>query len=801
MKIKVTAELDEAKSKARIDGQLKKMRENRMSVDIDASDISKQVEGAIRSAQNTLKSQQIRVPFQIDMGDPDQLKREMNRVVSEMTKGQGQLIKHSVNTNTVFDEELGASYERLSGAMVQYKDELNRVITKQIEFRQIGNETNNDGQSEAIMGWTVAHQKYAHNIEQTIKAEQKLEKQRRTAEANADVLRSVSKGVDLDWSKHDKAFSDGDYDQAIYEIGILRKEYAAISNELPKLFPSNEVEKFTENLGNAITQTQTLRTRFEQLGNKTPEGMTQNLDGLESKYKALTGLPVDQEVAKQYTHLEGELKKATNAYSELQLKMKGERIASRDTKLATDVERARKNLIVLKDEWSAFGKDKALTAEWKGLLDKSSLVESRAELTNLNAEVALFKSKVKEAGLAGKSFLGQFKENVKKFSNWFLIGGGVSSLVRGVKDIYNTVVELNKAFVDLRIASGGSAASTTKLLRSYVSLGKEMGATTTEVASAADSYLRQGKSIAETEELVRTSLILSKVGQIESAQSTEYLTTAMKGYGVEVENTLGIVDKLTAVDAISATSAGGLAEGMAETANNAKMAGVSMDRLLGILATIGEVTGSSMSSTGNAVSSIFSRMGNIKLARLKDYDGTGEDLSNVETVLRGKGIKLRDSANEFRNFSDVLDETASNWKNYDSVSKRAIASAMAGKEHMEDFLVLMDNYGTAIKYSEAAVDSAGSAMSKYEMYMEGIEAKQDKAKASMEAFSIAILDSGIVGGAYDASAGIMGFLTKIVETLHAIPTLAATAAAALSFKNMGKTTMPTNVQLLSTTLA
>lgn len=192
-----------------------------------------------------------------------------------------------------------------------------------------------------------------------------------------------------------------------------------------------------------------------------------------------------------------------------------------------------------------------------------------------------------------------------------------------------------------------------------------------------------------------------------------------------------------------------------------------------------------MSSVGNSISTILSRMGNIKLSRLKDYENNGEDLSNVETVLRGKGIRLRDSVNEFRDFSDVLDETAGKWKTFDSVSKRAIASAISGKDHMEDFLVLMENYNKATEYSQVAMDSAGTAMQKFGNYQQSLEAKQNKATASFEAFSSAILDSGIVGFGYDAKSGILGFLTDIIEKVGAIPALATAAAAALSFKNVG----------------
>lgn len=174
--------------------------------------------------------------------------------------------------------------------------------------------------------------------------------------------------------------------------------------------------------------------------------------------------------------------------------------------------------------------------------------------------------------------------------------------------------------------------------------------------------------------------MLSKIGGISSEESTQYLTAALKGYQMSNEEAMSIVDKISTVDMASATSVSGLAEGMSKVASAARLVNVDFDTLLGYLAAIGETTQQDMGSVGNALNTIFARMRNIKLGRLKDYlDETGEDLSNVETVLRGEGIDLRDSSGQFRDFGDVLDETASRWKDFSKVSQSAIAQAFAGK--------------------------------------------------------------------------------------------------------------------------
>ena len=120
-----------------------------------------------------------------------------------------------------------------------------------------------------------------------------------------------------------------------------------------------------------------------------------------------------------------------------------------------------------------------------------------------------------------------------------------------------------------------------------------------------------------------------------------------------------------------------------------------MDRLLGYLATVQEVTQRSAETIGQSFKTIFARIGNIKLGNFLSDDG--EDLSDVETVLKNYGIALRDTTGDFRNFSVVLYELSGKWKEFGAVDKRAIAQAFAGTRQQENFLVLMENYGKALE--------------------------------------------------------------------------------------------------------
>ena len=198
------------------------------------------------------------------------------------------------------------------------------------------------------------------------------------------------------------------------------------------------------------------------------------------------------------------------------------------------------------------------------------------------------------------SLFGKFKETLKQVVSAGLSWKIFSTVMQTLKKTIDTVKELDKSLVDLQIATGSTKTQAEELLYTYNQMAKELGATTQEVASAADSWLRQGYSTAQTNELIRSSMVLSKIGQIESAEATQYLTSALKGFDIEAEKSIEIVDKLAAIDLISATNASGLAEALSRTAASARLAGVEMEQLLGYVAVVGETTQKSMSSVGES---------------------------------------------------------------------------------------------------------------------------------------------------------------------------------------------------------
>lgn len=375
------------------------------------------------------------------------------------------------------------------------------------------------------------------------------------------------------------------------------------------------------------------------------------------------------------------------------------------------------------------------------------------DIAKAKIAVTEFKAEMKSAGHEGGNIFTYMEGKIKSFATYLASAMLTNLAVNGVRNVISTVKELDESLTDLRIVTGGTRQETQDLLKTYNALAQQLGATTANTASGALDWLRQGYSQKDTNELLKQSMTLSIVGDMEAAESTNALTAALKGYKLEVEDASDVVDKYFAVDMAAATSSSDMATALAKTAANAKLAGLSLNDVIGQLAVTNETMKESGEETGTFYNTMLSRIGALKSGRLSDPE-TEEDLSDVEATLRGLGIELRKSDSEFRKFGDVLDEVGGKWGQFSSVQQRAIATAFAGTRQQTRFISLMEGYGQAAKYAEIAAESTGISAQKLAVYQESVEARTNRAAAAFENMATTLLDSDLIGLVMDVGAGL-----------------------------------------------
>lgn len=411
------------------------------------------------------------------------------------------------------------------------------------------------------------------------------------------------------------------------------------------------------------------------------------------------------------------------------------------------------------------------------------------EKANYDKVFANLKSRIGAEGLSGNSWFGELKRATGQIAQFAGVYGMLQNTVMQIPyKAITAVKDYDAAMTNMQMATGISNTQAQELMNTYSDMGKQLKVTGVDVATSATEWMKQGKTIEESNKLAQDSIVLSKIGNLSSDDATRTITAAMKSYDLNESQVMDFVDQISAIDMASATDVGGLADAFNEVAANANQAGISTKQLLSYAAVIGETTQEGMSSVGTSLNAIFSRMGNIKLSRLKDYQNGGEDLSNVETVLRGVGISLRDTDGEFRNFGDVLDETAGLWSEFGTVQQRAVAQAFSGTNHMNDFMVLMQQYSKAQEYMQIADDASGTSMEKYSAYTDSLEGKLEGLKSTFESLSSTVLDSDALKGFVSGGTEVLGLIDKLTNSLGVMGTVAVGAGIFQGKNNSGKST-------------
>ena len=264
------------------------------------------------------------------------------------------------------------------------------------------------------------------------------------------------------------------------------------------------------------------------------------------------------------------------------------------------------------------------------------------------------------------------------------------------------------------------------------------------------------------------------------------MTSSLNGFKLSADSALAVISKLNAVDMNAAASAGGIAESMSKTASSAQQAGVSIDQLIGMIATLTDVSQASPENVGTAMKSIISRYTQVKANKFVDYE-SGDDLSNVEKVLAKVGVKIRDGVTDFRDLGDVLDELADKWNTLNDVEQNSISYNLFGSYQSNFGRILLSNWDKVEKLTEMSENSSTEALDKFSAYTDSVQSHINSMIASYEHLASVIADSEFLKGAADTGAAFLDTISAIIDKLGVMSTAmgAITAGAALKGHTIG----------------
>jgi TP901 family phage tail tape measure protein len=302
----------------------------------------------------------------------------------------------------------------------------------------------------------------------------------------------------------------------------------------------------------------------------------------------------------------------------------------------------------------------------------------------------------------------------------FNYGVAFGLLRRIYRETLRTIRDLDKALTEMAIVTTMGREEAFKLADTMSNLARQTGFTTTEIAKLSTVFFRQGRALSEVIELTTVAAKSARIAGISAADSANFLTSAVNGFGLAANQVLAVSDRFAALAASSASSYQELAVGLSKFAAQANVAGVGIDFAMGMLAKGIETTREAPETIGTALKTVIARM-----RELTDLGKTledGMDVSRVETALRQVGIALRDENGQFRDLEKVLTEIGMAWNTYDRNQQASIAVSLAGTRQQSRLIAIMQDFDRTLELVNISQESAGATNAQQVEYMKSLEA-------------------------------------------------------------------------------
>ena len=342
---------------------------------------------------------------------------------------------------------------------------------------------------------------------------------------------------------------------------------------------------------------------------------------------------------------------------------------------------------------------------------------------------------------------------------------------RAVKDAMNHIKQLDSTMNGISIVTDMTTADLWKQVDAYSALAQKFGTTIQGAYDISKIYYQQGLETKDVMVLTEETLKLSKVSGLDYAKSTDYMTTALRGFKMEMQEASTVVDVYSNLAANTAVSQEELAVAMSKTASSMESVGSTFQDTSAMIATMVAVTRESATNIGSAMKSIASRYGELTKDPQKLLDSEGEAMSfnKVDAALQSVGISMQTTDHQFRDFTDVIVELSEKWDTLDSTQQRYIATQFAGNRQQSRFLALVSNGDLLKENMEVAANSEDVGTIQALKAMDSIESKMNQVQVAAQQFYTTLGAEGVWKGALDGIRNYIDGLNNLPKLFGKVP--------------------------------
>ena len=357
-----------------------------------------------------------------------------------------------------------------------------------------------------------------------------------------------------------------------------------------------------------------------------------------------------------------------------------------------------------------------------------------------------------------KSFGAALQNNILKTIKWGASVGIVYGALGKLQQIGTDMIEVQDIMVDLSITSGRAADDMGEYFESLADIADATGTDLKDSLTTMNAAMRAagGETGAERTalalELVSDTAAYAKLSGLDMAKAMDILVSSLRQLNMPLSDGDMLLNKWVAVSKVAHTSLLDLGQAFATAAAAADSAGVGVDELNGLIATMAEVTNLSAQQSANAIRAILSSI----------------QMASTQEVLGKYGIAVKEANGELRDMEDILTDVNLLITDFGdgavlgekAISELAYAMGGQGARRQAQTIALLKSLNRARDISNVSANASTD-------LEDALAQKTDTLSTAVERLETAFVglseSLGGSGGLLDFATGVVTVLTKIID--------------------------------------
>jgi TP901 family phage tail tape measure protein len=331
---------------------------------------------------------------------------------------------------------------------------------------------------------------------------------------------------------------------------------------------------------------------------------------------------------------------------------------------------------------------------------------------------------------------------------WTVATTAVFGLLRAITELTQRSIELEKHFADLKRVL---PTSEIKAFENQIfGMAHAFGVATTDVVDATFEWGKTTKSLTDIIYGQQAAILAVKVGELELADSTRFLTALYHSMGLRGQELIGVIDQLNALQNEFGANIKGTMEVLARSGGIIKAYGGDLKQTMALAAAALKLTGEQPSK----VATLF--------RRLPDY------LEQNQDKLQVLGVEIRKADGSYFSLEHQITSLMEAYTKQDEEGKKAIRTLSAEGRSRGILTTLLQNQDVFMAMLNETYGAAGSAAIEYSQIMDTTSEKMARLNATFDELATKSDVTDPIGRAVDSFDAMLRSILIVNDSLDVL---------------------------------